>query len=215
VLAAGECILLDSTQPAELGYGGKETVFVSAHLPRALCLDGRSQEISIARKIAVDHPHSHSFRALLTQGGQAGLALLSDLIGLAFSNDAPPYAATRIRNRPDRFGFITGVLDRNLTDAELSLDRLAALVHISRRQMQREFRDHDSNFTDYLRCKRLKYVAENLRHATRMRQVPHIAELAYRAGFGDISHFNRSFRVLYGLSPSDFLLETAERLKED
>jgi len=61
-LAPGECILLDSTAPAELCYTGQATSFVSAHLPRALCLEGRLQKISFGQKSKQTIPCHTAFR---------------------------------------------------------------------------------------------------------------------------------------------------------
>jgi AraC-like DNA-binding protein len=49
---------------------------------------------------------------------------------------------------------------------------------------------------------------QRLAHAHRMLSNPLLAErtistIAYEAGFGDLSHFNRAFRRRYGETPSD------------
>jgi AraC-like DNA-binding protein len=42
-----------------------------------------------------------------------------------------------------------------------------------------------------------------------------IGAIAYEAGFGDLSHFNRSFRRRYGASPSDVRNEAARSARAD
>ncbi len=216
-LDPGECLLLDSTAPAELDYDGQAVRFLSAHLPRALCLDGRRAGIETGRKIAATHPLAPNFHRLLSQDGwaapgESGLGFLSDLVGLAFGAGACQ-DATRLRDRRHRFALVTSVIDRSLTDPDLSLDQVAATVHMSRRQLQRDFRDNGTSFSAYLHGQRLSYVADHLRSAARLDQRPSISGLAYRAGFGDISHFNRSFRARFGLAPRDFLQDAVRRLK--
>lgn len=219
LLQAGECILIDSTSPAELGYGGQKASFISAHLPRSLCLDGRRRGVATGRKISSSHAIARDLRTLVMPGdAQAatvqGPDLLNDLVAMAFGQIGITQDAMMIHDRRHRFGFVTSVIDRNLTDAELTLDRLAQAVNMSRRQLQREFRDHGTSFTSYLNCQRLKHVAERLRQAARLGQTPQIAQLAYGAGLGDLSHFNRSFRERYGKTPRDFLRQTERRLRE-
>ncbi len=216
-LSSGQCILLDSTMPAELRYDGEPAVFLSAHLPRGLCLGGHAPLV-MGRKIDAFHPLCASFQSLLspeTSAPPSGYSpnFVCDLVGLAFGCAHAGADATRIQSRNDRYGFVLSVIDRSLTDPDLTLDRLAAQVHMSRRQLQREFSHHNTNFTSYLSSKRLKLVAEHLRQAARLQRVPAISELAYMAGFGDISHFNRAFRQRYGKSPRAYLREVERRLK--
>ena len=218
VLAPGDCILLDSTLPAKLGYEGRPAAFLSAHLPRGLCLEGRSQPLATGRKIPNGHPLRASFQSLMALEPNAAAKqyapdFLIDLVGLAFGGESAAMDAMRVRDRHHRFKFIASAIDRSLTDPDLTLDWLVTQVHMSRRQLQREFRDHGTSFTSYLQCQRLKFVAEQLRQAARLRQSPSISDLAYRSGFGDISHFNRAFRHRYGTAPRAFLKEAGERLR--
>lgn len=216
-LTPGACLLLDSTLPVELRYDGQQVQFLSAHLPRALYLEGRGQP-AIGQRIDETHPLSHTFRMLLDPASeltsaQNGFELLTDLVGLAFGPPQGARDAMRIRDRGNRYRFITSTIDRMLTDPTLTIDRLAAEVHMSRRQLQRDFRDHGTSFSAYLQCQRLKYTAERLRQAARLGHDPSISGLAYEAGFGDISHFNRAFRQRYDAAPRAFLQMTRERLQ--
>lgn len=213
LLEPGQCLLLDSTLPAELRYDGATASFLSAHLPRGLCLEGRKTPLVTGRKIDANHPLGASFRTLLSPetceaAHQYSPDFVSDLVGLAFGGDSAGMDATRIHCRRDRYGLVMSVLDGNLTDPDLTLDRLATRVRMSRRQLQREFTDHGTSFTACLTGKRLNFVAEALRTAARRQQQPAISELAYAAGFGEITHFNRAFRQCFGKSPRAYLNDT-------
>ena len=77
---------------------------------------------------------------------------------------------------------------------------LAARQGISPRYVQLLFDAEGTTFTAYVLDQRLARVHKMLRD-------PHyaswtISAVAYEAGFGDISHFNRSFRRRYSASPS-------------
>ena len=41
-----------------------------------------------------------------------------------------------------------------------------------------------------------------------------ISVIAFEAGFGDLSYFNRTFRRAYGVSPSDMRAEMLRREKD-
>ncbi|MFV0386603.1 helix-turn-helix domain-containing protein [Paracoccus sp. (in: a-proteobacteria)] len=217
ILGPGECILLDSTAPGELGFDGQDVAFLSAHLPRALCLEGRPKPLCAGRKIDRTHPLCASFQSLVSPvtapAAEYSPDFIGDLVGLAFGDDNAGLDAMRVRRREHRYGLILSVIDRHLTDPALTLDWLAVQVHMSRRQVQREFHEHDTCFSAHLCARRLKFVAEHLRQAARLQQNPSISDLAYRSGFGDISHFNHMFRQRYGMSPRAFQEETARRLK--
>jgi AraC-like DNA-binding protein len=63
------------------------------------------------------------------------------------------------------------------------------------------------SFTDHV-------LAQRLAFAHRLLSAPHrrsmkISAIAFDAGFGDLSYFNRTFRRRYGVSPSD-VRETAK-----
>ncbi|MFY2823819.1 helix-turn-helix domain-containing protein [Ruegeria sp. MALMAid1280] len=218
VLAVGESILLDSTLPATLEFGGEKAGFLSAHLPRAICLRDAARLPTVGRKIDAGHPLSGSFQSLLMPSGGATLTqnlpdFLFDLVALAFAAPETATDATRIRDRHHRFGFVRSIIDRNLTNPALTLDWLASEVHMSRRQVQREFQENGTSFTLFLQTRRLKHVAAHLRLAARLQRRPSISGLAYGAGFGDLSHFNHAFRSRYGMSPRSFLRDTETRLR--
>ncbi|MBP7002189.1 hypothetical protein [Amaricoccus sp.] len=70
VLHPGDCLILDSTRPAELRYDGA-AAFTSVHLPRGLCLEGRVAGPATARRIAAAHPLQASLRNLLSSDVEA------------------------------------------------------------------------------------------------------------------------------------------------
>jgi AraC-like DNA-binding protein len=41
-----------------------------------------------------------------------------------------------------------------------------------------------------------------------------ISAIAYEAGFGDLSHFNRSFRRRYGVPPSEVSIGASRRFSQ-
>jgi AraC-like DNA-binding protein len=83
----------------------------------------------------------------------------------------------------------------------LSIGVVAAHVKVTPRYLQRLFEADGKTFSEWLLHQRLMRVH-------RMLCRPEFAErtvsaVAYEAGFGDLSYFNRCFRKLYGVTPRD------------
>jgi AraC-like DNA-binding protein len=89
----------------------------------------------------------------------------------------------------------------SLNRHELSLAGLAARHGVTPRRVQMLFESDGTTFSRFL-------LDQRLACAHRMLSSPLLAErtigtIAYEAGFGDVSHFNRAFRRRYGETPSD------------
>ncbi|NVK15554.1 MAG: helix-turn-helix domain-containing protein [Rhodobacteraceae bacterium] len=206
LLMPGEFLLLDSTRPAELSITGQPAAFLSAHLPRALVLETRREMPAAGRKINSAHPLHASLCGLLDAAGADDNAdYIFELVPLAFSKAGARPGAGSLGGRTHRFRLIHETLEHLSSDPHLSLDILATRAGLSRRQLQREFQDNGTTFTNCLTRARLAVVTGKLRHAARQGARVPIAQIAYGAGFGDISHFNRVFRQKLGCSPRSFL----------
>jgi AraC-like DNA-binding protein len=84
---------------------------------------------------------------------------------------------------------------------DLSLAGLAARHGVTPRYVQMLFESEGTTLSRFL-------LDQRLARAHRMLSDPRLAErtisaIAYEAGFGDLSHFNRAFRRRYGETPSD------------
>jgi AraC-like DNA-binding protein len=90
---------------------------------------------------------------------------------------------------------------RNLTDRRLSVDAVALRHGITPRYVAMLFDGDATTFSEFV-------LLQRLNRAHRMLTDPQFSErtvssLAFEAGFGDLSYFNRSFRRRYGATPSD------------
>lgn len=160
------------------------------------------------RRISKSHPLVASLLNLLSPDGLPeadGVAAndVFDFVALMFRPEAPAGCATGFRDRRGRFRFICRTVERHLPEPEFSIERLASLVHMSHRQLQRDFCDHGTSFTRFLADRRVKLAGIHLRRAAQASERPAIAELAFRVGFNDLSHFNRVVRGHYGMSPRE------------
>jgi len=89
----------------------------------------------------------------------------------------------------------------NSNRRDLSVGGVAAHLGLTARNLQRLFESEGTTFSEFL-------LAQRLSRAHRMLTEPRLAQsavgaIAYDAGFGDLSYFNRSFKRRYGATPRD------------
>jgi AraC-like DNA-binding protein len=125
-----------------------------------------------------------------------------DLVALALgpTRDAAETANGR-GVRAARLHAIKTEILNSLNLHHLSLAHLAARHGVTPRYVQMLFESEGTTFSRFV-------LDQRLARAHRMLSDPGLAErtistIAYEAGFGDLSYFNRAFRRRYGESPSD------------
>jgi AraC-like DNA-binding protein len=136
---------------------------------------------------------------------------IHDLIALAIgaTRDATEIAKSR-GVRAARLRMIKEDIANRLDRADLSVAAIAARHRIMPRCVQRLFENEGTTFTDYVLAQRLARAHRLL--SDPRRAVQKISTVAFDAGFGDLSYFNRTFRRRYGAAPSE--LRAAARSAE-
>jgi AraC-like DNA-binding protein len=124
---------------------------------------------------------------------------------VALTRDAAVIAAARGM----RAARLKAVKDDLAANPGLRLAALAARQRVTPRTVQLLFEETGTTFTAYARDERLNHAHQMLCDARYSRWS--ISAIAYRAGFGDLSHFNHVFRRRYGATPSE-VREEAESL---
>jgi AraC-like DNA-binding protein len=132
-----------------------------------------------------------------------------DILALAIKAepDRQPAAETCVQSI--RLRSVKNYIDAHLSDANLSLARIAKENGISLRYLHQLFRSMDMSASEWLRLRRLRRCYDLLtspRHAGQS-----ITDIAYSMGFSSSSHFSNLFRAQYGLRPSDVRGTTAAR----
>jgi AraC-like DNA-binding protein len=89
----------------------------------------------------------------------------------------------------------------NISSREISVGGVALHLGVTQRYLQRLFELDGTTFSAFL-------LGQRLARAHRMLCEPQsvqrpVSTIAYDAGFGDLSYFNRCFRRLYGATPKD------------
>jgi AraC-like DNA-binding protein len=90
---------------------------------------------------------------------------------------------------------------RRLHEPDLSVAALAVRHRCTPRFVQRLFEAEGTTFTEYVLAQRLALAHRMLSDPRRAGDK--IAAIAFDAGFGDLSYFNRAFRRHFGAAPSD------------
>ena len=120
--------------------------------------------------------------------------LLSD--GPRLAGAAQPQPANTARVADARVRRTMLLLEQNLA-TPLPIDRLAAAVAISPRQLQRLFRrELGVSLQGFGRDLRLHYAAWRMIHAP-----GRLSDVAAQCGFSDAAHFSRTFSTAFGVSP--------------
>jgi AraC-like DNA-binding protein len=213
ILDVGDCILVDSARPTTFYFGGQFSNHLSLHLPRQIMYSESHVDFDIARKLEAYDPMAMMLRALVakimsTSESDASSANLRHLMFNATrqafvsgGGDMPALNDSASR----RLQVVDILIDRHLTESDLSAKWLATRIGVSIRTLQEDFQGLGVTCTTVIRDKRLRLVREKIEQLKDQKSGRTIAEVAYAAGFNDISYFNRSFKELFDCAPTDLL----------
>jgi AraC-like DNA-binding protein len=175
-------------------------------------LGARANSASVGRVIPRDTPALVLLRRYVrlaldeTLSSNAGLSdvvgsHLYDLAALAIgaATDCDPRAISGVRAA--RLRVIKADILAHLADPDLDVAAIALRQGITPRYVHKLFEGEATTFSAFVLRERLACVRRMLCDPHRSGQS--ISTLAYRAGFGDLSYFNRAFRRQYGATPSE------------
>ena len=92
-------------------------------------------------------------------------------------------------------------LDQHYKDSDLTPERLASAVNISRTKINDILKSNTGQtFSSYLNNRRLKEAARALSESGDI----HMTDLALSLGYRNVSYFNKLFKQEYGCSPSSY-----------
>ena len=100
-------------------------------------------------------------------------------------------------------------IERHSEDPELGAAALAAKFRCSERYVHRLFALTDRSVSEHVNGRRIDACSRRLLDHDSAHRT--IAEIAFAAGFRDISHFNRLFKRCNGMAPRDFRRAPAPR----
>jgi AraC-like DNA-binding protein len=213
VLREQEAILLMSNEPTSF-YRASQGQSFTVRVPRSMLQSiGSDAESTFMRSI----PRNRSALGLLSRyaswllrvGASLDPELLNvsgrhvqDLFALTVgaANDFKEVARTR-GLRAARLKLAKAYIIENSHRREISVGSVSAHLCVTPRYLQRLFEDDGTTFSEFLVMQRLARAHRRLCQSGSV-HAP-ISTIAYDAGFGDLSYFNRRFRRLYGMTPRE------------
>jgi AraC-like DNA-binding protein len=130
------------------------------------------------------------------------VAQLCDLVAVTLGATRDATAVARGRGvRAARLRAIKGDIEAHLATGDLSPGAVAKRQKVSDSYIRKLFETEGTSFSQFV-------LERRLGRARRMLTDPRwaergIASIAFDAGFGDLSYFNRTFKRLYGATPSE------------
>ena len=92
------------------------------------------------------------------------------------------------------------VIENNISDPDLDIDRFAVEIGVSRMQLYRKLNAlTEMTVKEFIRNIRLKRAAQLL-----VQKKMNVSEVAYAVGFKDLSHFRKCFRQEFNMSASEY-----------
>lgn len=93
---------------------------------------------------------------------------------------------------------------RNLRDPDLSIDRIAAALRCSKRNLHKAFSNDGATISDTIWRLRLERCRRDL--VSPACAWKSITEIAFSWGFSSATHFSKVFKDAYGMSPKAYRL---------
>jgi AraC-like DNA-binding protein len=211
-LRRGEGALADNARLGYISCATAGTLLVMS-LPRKtpLNLVPGAEDVARLPTVGGDRPEMillRNYLATLLEAPAVSDATLQlagahvlDLVSLALgtTGDAAHHASTRGLRAARALAVRRSVLAQ-LRNPSLSAADIAKANAISERYLRKLFADIGTSFSDFLVERRLELAHRLL--ANPLYRNRRIAEIAFEAGFSDLSHFNRRFRARFGETPS-------------
>lgn len=202
----GDGVLLVYREAAELAF--RDATYLSIRVPfqaiaaqadveaaAAACLPRENGALVLLKAYVAALPEDIADPWLGQLAARHVYDLMAAAIGARSDGDAD-----RIREsvRAGRLAAIQGCLAQ---DATQSIEEVAGRLGLSPRYVQLLFQEAGTTFSRHALELRLEAARRMLAGGSYDR--PSIAAIAYEAGFGDLSYFNRCFRRRYGMTPKE------------
>lgn len=110
--------------------------------------------------------------------------------------DAAPVTAGSRRVVIKRF------VDSNLSDAELTVQKVAAAFHLSDRYVRMLFESDGESLAAYIQRRRLEEAARQLRDSRPDGRT--ISDIAFASGFNSLGSFDRAFKARFDMTPGQY-----------
>lgn len=204
VLNAGQLTVIRSTVPYEISFFSHNHMVVT-HVPDQV----RSVDWGLATGMARDEQQDGLIHALIRQWARASVTagadpgiyarLVHDSLAACWGeglSNKRYISDSRARWRDDIFAYI----DAHLTDPDLSARTAGEALGASPRHIQMVVASAGTTFSRAVRERRLEHAADLLLSDPDAS----IARVAFTVGFGDVSHFIRSFHEKFACTATQW-----------
>jgi len=209
VCGPGDLAIVDTTEPFEIANCRNFSLFCFAVprqlLPSALAERPRLRLSATETGWALSRTLAGHAELCLRSEPNAGICTFGAQHVVDLISHAPGILEERAPERVGRSVLLSMMLDyidRHVDDPELGAGTLALKFHCSQRYVHKLFSTTGRSVGEHINGQRILVCTRNL--LDRAHQRATIAEIAFNAGFRDISHFNRLFKRSTGLAPREF-----------
>ncbi|MEK3732395.1 helix-turn-helix transcriptional regulator [Paenibacillus sp. FSL M8-0334] len=130
---------------------------------------------------------------LILTGGMVPVELLLPIIGTMEVENSS------LGEGNSMFSKSLAYIHRHLCDQDLSLEKAASQIYVSRHYYSRMFQKHvGMGFKEYIMRKRIAKAKTLLKHGHS------VTEVCYAIGYNDLTHFSKIFKRIVGVNPSIF-----------
>jgi AraC family transcriptional activator of tynA and feaB len=215
VVTPGRCAIIDADEPfysrtcvGERGAFECALAVVPEHLVLSRMPWARSLQASF--EVGADHRHvvTNLLDLLCFEGDQMGRRTaepLSEAFLQSVSDSVEGQLSSSMQSNSlvdKRFADIQECIQKYLTSADLTCERVATYCGISPRYLCYVLKANDTSFSDLLWGNRLPKARDWLLSAAFQRYPIH--KIAGMAGFKSAAHFSRMFKTAYGQSPKEY-----------
>jgi AraC-like DNA-binding protein len=217
-LGTGDAILMLNAVPSAMTFSGLSSVVLVPRTALAPLVTNAEDKVmrtiprdTDALRLLVNYMQMLHDDLAITTPGLPGVAAthVYDLVALAIGASRDGGAIAQERGmRAARLAAIKADMLARAGDRNLTLAAVAARGRLSPRSVQLLFEAEGTTFSQFLLRERLARANRMLTHSRYAGMT--VSAIAFAAGFGDLSHFNRDFRRRYGATPREVRAASAQ-----
>ncbi|PXY23261.1 AraC family transcriptional regulator [Prauserella sp. PE36] len=208
-LFPGDLVIYDTSEPYTLAFDEPFAMRV-AMVPRALIAFpqaeiGQLTALRISGRSMPARLLTHMMAEMSRSGLMGGASIrmvesaFVELVGAVLAELPSP---ARTASSHAIFSSARRLIDQRLGEEELDTTSVALALHVSPRHLQKAFQRHGTTVAAWIRARRLERCARELTDPL-LADEP-VSAIRSRFGFHDASHFARTFKAQFGMSPREF-----------